>query len=98
MRDGFRLSKMVKVKICGITNALDARAAIDAGADALGFNFWRGSKRYIEPRAAREIIRGLAEEVLCVGVFVNEASPSDVEQVANEAGVKTVQLHGDESA
>ena len=84
------------VKICGITNLEDALMAVDAGADMLGFNFYRLSSRYIEPRAAREIIDQLPLTVLTVGVFVNEA-PELVEEVAQEAGVSVLQLHGDES-
>ena len=85
------------IKICGITNLEDARLAIDAGATALGFNFWRPSKRFIEPAAARTIIDQLPAAILKVGVFVNEASPQQVEQIAAQAGVSAVQLHGDES-
>jgi len=85
------------IKICGITNLEDARLAIDAGATALGFNFWRPSKRFIEPAAARAIIDQLPAAILKVGVFVNEASPQLVEQIAAQAGVSAVQLHGDES-
>lgn len=89
---------MTKVKICGITNPEDALAAVEAGADALGFNFWRGSRRFIAPAAAREIVARVPAGVLCVGVFVNEGAPADVERAAREAGVGAVQLHGDESA
>ena len=88
---------MTLVKICGITNLDDALAAIAAGADALGFNFYKPSPRYIAPPAAREIIEQLPGSVLTVGVFVNEDSPQDVMNIANEAKIKTLQLHGDES-
>ncbi len=88
---------MVFVKICGITNLEDALAAVDAGADALGFNFYTGSSRFIAPAAARCIIEKLPAAVLSVGVFVNESSPDEVERVALAAGVGAVQLHGDES-
>jgi phosphoribosylanthranilate isomerase len=90
---------MVKVKVCGITNLEDALAAVAAGADALGFNFYRRSPRYIAPEAARRIISELppAAEVLCVGVFVNEDSAATVARMAAESGVGAVQLHGDES-
>jgi phosphoribosylanthranilate isomerase len=88
---------MTYVKICGITNLADALFAIDAGADMLGFNFYRPSPRYIEAKAARQIIDRLPVTVLNVGVFVNEASPALVEQIATEAGVAALQLHGDES-
>lgn len=90
------LDFMVRVKICGITNLADALAASEAGADALGFNFWRGSRRYIAPAAARRIIERVPEGVACVGVFVNEDTPETLAQMADEAGVAVVQLHGDE--
>ena len=93
---------MVKVKICGLTNLNDARAAIAAGADMLGFNFYRPSPRFIEPQKAREIIEALRAEIenlatTMVGVFVNESSPDSVIQIGNQAGIDAVQLHGDES-
>ena len=88
---------MTFVKICGITNLNDAMAAVAAGADALGFNFYKPSARYITPHAACEIIEQLPDSILTVGVFVNEASPRSVMDIANEAGLKALQLHGDES-
>jgi phosphoribosylanthranilate isomerase len=88
---------MVKVKVCGITNLADALASVEAGADALGFNFYAGSPRYIAPEAARLIIARLPPAVLCVGVFVNEDSAATVARMADGAGVSAVQLHGDES-
>lgn len=88
---------MTFVKICGITNLEDALAAVDAGADALGFNFYKPSPRYIAPDAAREIINRLPTTILTVGVFVNEQSPQSVEKTARRASVTAVQLHGDES-
>ena len=88
---------MVQVKVCGITNLEDARASVEAGADALGFNFWEGSKRYVRPGDARRIIAHLPEGVLCVGVFVNVTDAGTLKSVAAEAGVGAVQLHGDES-
>lgn len=85
---------MTFIKICGITNIDDAVAAVAAGADALGFNFYKPSPRYIAPQTAREIIEQLPTSILTVGVFVNEES---VKTIANEAGVTAFQLHGDES-
>jgi len=88
---------MTFVKICGITNLTDALSAVDAGADALGFNFYPASPRYLEPTAARAIIKHLPSGILTVGVFVNEDTPASVEKIADEAGVRALQLHGDES-
>ena len=88
---------MTFIKICGITNIDDAFAAVAAGADALGFNFYKPSPRYIAPQTAREIVGQLPSSVLTVGVFVNEESPQSVTDIAREAGVTALQLHGDES-
>jgi phosphoribosylanthranilate isomerase len=94
---------MVLVKICGITNLSDARAAIDAGADMLGFNFYRPSPRFIDPAEAGKIIdvvRGEGETstaTTMIGVFVNEPSPEDLVRIVAEADLDGVQLHGDES-
>jgi phosphoribosylanthranilate isomerase len=87
---------MTLVKICGITNLEDALAAVDAGADALGFNFYTRSPRYISPANAREIINQLPASILKVGVFVNEELQSLL-TIASEADLPAVQLHGDES-
>jgi phosphoribosylanthranilate isomerase len=86
----------MKVKICGITNWADARCACVAGADFLGFNFYRPSPRYIEPAKARRIIRRLPGNVAAVGVFVNEPEDSML-RTARAVGLKGVQLHGDET-
>ncbi|MDT7604593.1 MAG: phosphoribosylanthranilate isomerase, partial [Acidobacteriota bacterium] len=88
---------MVQVKVCGITNLTDALAAVKSGADALGFNFYRRSPRYVEPSQAREIVERMPPEVLCVGVFVNEERAT-VERVVAESNVAAAQLHGDESS
>ena len=88
---------MTFIKICGITNVDDALAAVAAGADALGFNFYKPSPRYVTPKDAREIIAKLPISVMTVGVFVNEESPQSVRSIANESGVAALQLHGDES-
>ena len=88
---------MTFVKLCGITNLEDALMCIEAGADALGFNFYLPSPRYIEPRAVRKIIDHLPSHILTVGVFVNQETPESVEDIATESGVGALQLHGDES-
>ena len=87
---------MTLVKICGITNLEDALAAVASGADALGFNFYQPSPRYIAPQNARAIVDQLPDAVLTVGVFVNEELES-VRSIATQAGLKALQLHGDES-
>jgi phosphoribosylanthranilate isomerase len=85
----------VKVKICGITNWTDARRAVEAGAQFLGFNFYRPSPRYIQPAAARRIIRRLPDGITVVGVFVNEPESSML-AIARRVGLDYLQLHGDE--
>ena len=85
----------VKVKICGITNWTDARRAVEAGAQFLGFNFYRPSPRYIQPAAARRIIRRLPDGIAAVGVFVNEPE-ANMLAVARRVGLDYLQLHGDE--
>jgi phosphoribosylanthranilate isomerase len=80
------------VKICGITNAEDAAAAIAAGATAIGFNFYPRSPRYIEPEAAARIATPGARRI---GVFVNQAR-GRMEEIARVAGLDTAQLHGEE--
>ncbi|HLK51166.1 MAG TPA: phosphoribosylanthranilate isomerase [Bryobacteraceae bacterium] len=81
------------LKICGITNAEDAAAAIDGGATALGFNFWPRSPRYVSPENAAQI--GSRPGIRRVGVFVNEA-PARIEEVARLVHLDVAQLHGDE--
>ena len=84
------------VKICGITRLEDAEAAVACGADALGFVFWPGSPRFIDPFRARKIVRALPPFITAVGVFVNQ--PLDyVNGVASLVRLGAVQLHGSES-
>lgn len=85
----------VLVKICGITRLEDALASVEAGADALGFNFFPESPRYIAPEAAALIVSALPAEIRKVGVFVN-ATPEAVARIREAVGLDTVQLHGDE--
>ena len=82
------------VKICGITNREDAQAAVDAGASALGFNFWRDSPRYISPTGASLITENLPGTILKVGVFVDE-TPDVIAKIALQAHLDVAQLHGD---
>ena len=87
---------MIRVKICGITRAQDARLAADLGAWAVGFVFWPRSPRFVPPGQARQIVRQLSPLVSAVGVFVDQPA-GHVEEVARELGLSAVQLHGDES-
>ena len=83
------------VKICGITRPDDAAVAVECGASAVGFIFWPKSRRWIEPEAARAIVRLLPPFVTPVGVFVDETA-AHVNVVADLVGLGAVQLHGDE--
>lgn len=84
------------IKICGITRTVDAHAAADAGADAVGLNFYTASKRYICPDEARVIADAVKPNLDVVGVFVN--SPvQDVVDIVNRVQLTAVQFHGDES-
>src|SRR5438132_13097553 len=85
----------LKIKICGITNAADARAAVEAGADALGFMFYPQSPRNVSLIEAGGIIRDLPPFVARVGVFVD--APEDfIRRAINECGLDTLQFHGNE--
>jgi phosphoribosylanthranilate isomerase len=83
------------IKICGITNLDDARAAADAGADALGLNFFSKSRRFIEPHLARRIADSLPAHILKVGVFANHDA-DQITEIVQHVGLDVVQLHGDE--
>jgi phosphoribosylanthranilate isomerase len=85
-----------KVKICGLTRLPDALAAVEAGADALGFMFFAGSKRFLQPADATKIIHALPPFVAKVGVFVN-ASADTVRATVAECGLDTLQFHGEET-
>jgi phosphoribosylanthranilate isomerase len=86
----------VRVKICGITNAPDALAAVEAGADALGFMFYESSPRHISIRQAGEIIRELPPFIMRVGVFV-DAEEDTVLRAIGDCGLTMLQFHGQES-
>lgn len=86
---------MFQIKICGITNSHDALAAVQSGADALGFNFFVRSKRFVEPNTAREIGATLPKGIQKIGVFVNH-SAAEICSTAAEVGLDGIQLHGEE--
>lgn len=86
---------MMRVKVCGIANRDDALCAADFGADALGFIFYEKSPRYIPPDQAGAVIAALPPFVTPVGVFVN-ASEAHIDAVVKLAGLRAIQLHGDE--
>jgi phosphoribosylanthranilate isomerase len=86
---------MVRVKICGITNPADARVAVEAGADALGFIFVEGTPRFVTPELVAPIVRALPPFVTPVGVFWDHPS-GHVKAVAEACGLRALQFHGDE--
>lgn len=86
----------MKVKICGITNIEDAKLVSELGADAIGFIFYRKSKRYIEPKNAKKIIKQLPAFLIKIGVFVNE-NADVINKIAKEIKLNLIQLHGEES-
>jgi len=86
-----------QIKICGITNPADAAAAVDAGADAIGLNFYPLSRRFVSQDFARLITTTLPVETTKVGVFVN-ASPADIRSIIGHVRLSAIQLHGSEPA
>ena len=86
---------MVLVKVCGITNAGDARAAAEAGADAVGLIFAESPRR-VGIEEAHRISKALPENIIRVGVFVDE-EPAEVSRISRKVGLDLVQLHGDET-
>ncbi len=83
----------VQIKICGITNARDAKASVELGAHLIGLNFYPQSPRYIEPKVARQIVEALPTNTVAVGVFVN-GNADEIRKTANTAGLRCIQLHG----
>ncbi len=88
---------MLTVKVCGITNEADGVAAVEAGANALGFILYRKSPRYVEPKVVKAIVAVLPPFVVPVGVFVNEEAHV-VRETMDDCGLMLAQLHGDENA
>jgi phosphoribosylanthranilate isomerase len=86
---------MTWVKICGTTNLEDALAAVDAGANAVGFVFYRRSRRAVDLATVRAIVEKLPDAMGRIGVFVNE-SVEKVVDIVHQAGLTAVQLHGEE--
>jgi len=87
----------IEIKICGLTNADDARAALDAGADYLGFVLYGKSPRAVTAEGVKAILRDAGGGSKAVGVFVN-ASPDEVRDAVMHCGLAAVQIHGDETA
>lgn len=85
----------VRVKFCGITSSKDAKNAVLAGADAVGFVFFKESPRYVTPEKAESIIKALPPFITAVGIFVNE-DLGFIEECVERCGLNAVQLHGDE--
>jgi phosphoribosylanthranilate isomerase len=83
------------VKICGVTNLKDAGICYELGAEMVGFNFFRSSKRYIEPAYAAKVIRQTTKMVTKVGIFVNPTL-SELQEIIALTGIEIVQLHGSE--
>lgn len=90
---------MTRIKICGIKTVKDAQAAMDAGADLIGFNFYPKSPRYINPGTCRDIMAVMRKygHITYVGVFVN-ASVAEIHATMNTCALTLAQLHGDETA
>ena len=91
------MSVRTRIKICGLTRAADVDAAVEAGADALGFVFYPPSPRYVTPAAAARLIERMPPFVTAVGLFVN-ADAALVRDTAGEARLQLLQFHGDEDA
>ncbi len=88
---------MTRIKVCGLTRVEDARAAADAGADAIGLNFWEGTPRRVELAQAREIVAALPPFVSIVGLFV-DPEPAMVRAAMSALPLAYLQFHGAENA
>jgi phosphoribosylanthranilate isomerase len=83
----------IQIKICGITNARDAKACVELGAQLIGLNFYPQSPRYIEPKVGRQIVETLPVDADAVGVFV-DGNAEEIRRIAKTARVRSIQLHG----
>ena len=90
-----RIAVNIKIKICGITNLADAAGTVDAGADAIGLNFYRGSMRFVNIGDARTIANAVGRRAKIVGVFV-DAPVDEIRSVGDEVALDFIQLHGNE--
>ena len=88
--------KQVKVKVCGMTSLKDALVAVEGGADAVGFIFYKKSPRSVTMKTVREIVLELPPFVDTVGVFVDETA-EQINKIADYCNLDIIQLHGDES-
>ena len=83
----------IQIKICGITNARDAKACVELGAQLIGLNFYPQSPRYIEPKVGRQIVETLPVDADAVGVFV-DGNAEEIRKTAETVRLRCVQLHG----
>lgn len=90
------MTHRTRIKICGLTRAVDVQSAVRAGADALGFVFYPGSPRYVAPAEAAGLIAQVPPFITTVGLFVN-ATPEEVAAAVAQAPVSLLQFHGDET-
>jgi Phosphoribosylanthranilate isomerase len=87
---------VTRIKICGITNKVDAINVSKLGVDMMGFIFYEKSKRFVKPIVAKDIINELPDQIEKVGVFVDEKE-ANIRSIAEEVGINTIQLHGSET-
>ena len=87
---------MFRIKICGVRSRQDVATVVEAGADAIGFNFFPRSFRYISPRDASQISSNIPRGIAKVGVFVN-STVGEIREIAFRVGLHWIQLHGDET-
>lgn len=86
---------MFRVKVCGVTSVADGAAAVACGADAVGINFWSGSKRHVTPDAAPPIVAAVSWRAVPVALFV-DAGEAEIRRACDRSGIRTVQLCGHE--